>query len=399
MDLNFSAEDEAFRAQVREFIDSNYSKEIQSKVAMGVPPSKDDYVLWQRILHKQGWIAPNWPKAFGGTEWTPTQRYIFDEETYRAHCPRIIPFGLVMLGPVLMEFGSEAQQQRFLPSILDSTVWWAQGYSEPGAGSDLASLNTKAALDGDHYVVNGSKIWTTYAQYADWIFCLVRTSQEDRKQRGISFLLIDMDDPGVEVRPIVTMNGQRDVNEVFFKNVRVPAENLVGGEGQGWTIAKYLLGHERTTIAGVASSKSQIERVKRIAKEQEKGGRPLLDDPRFRDRIARIEIDLLALEYTNLRVLSDEAAGRGPGPEASLLKIRGTEIQQAITELLADTLGYYGLPFDATVVAKGWEGQSPIGPQHAAALTPHYLDWRKASIYGGTNEIQRNVMAKAVLGF
>ena len=333
MDLAFSAEEEAFRAEVRAFIADNYPADIRDKLALGVPPAKDDYVRWQRILYEKGWIAPSWPVEYGGTGWNAVQRYIFDEELYRAGCPRIIPFGLVMLGSVLLAFGSEAQKQTHLPRILDSSVWWCQGYSEPGSGSDLASLKCRAERDGDHYLVNGSKIWTTYAQWADWMFCLVRTSQEDRPQRGISFLLLDMKSPGVEVRPIVTVTGTADINEVFLRDVRVPVENRVGEEGQGWSIAKFLLGHERTTIAGVAASKKELQKLKEIAAREQADGKPLIEDDAFRRRVAQVEIELLALEYTNLRVLSAEAAGQGPGPEASLLKIRGTEIQQAITEL------------------------------------------------------------------
>ncbi len=398
MQLEFSAEEEAFRLEVRQFIADNYPDEIRDKIAAGVAPQKSDYVTWQQILYRQGWIAPGWPQEYGGTGWSPAQRYIFDEELTAAQTPRIMPFGLTMLGPVLMAFASEEQKQRYLPSILDSSVWWCQGYSEPDAGSDLANLKTSAVLEGSHYRVNGSKIWTTYAHYADMMFCLVRTSSEGRKQQGISFLLIDMNDPGVEVAPIITNNGLHVVNQVFLNNVSVPQENLVGEEGAGWTIAKYLLGHERTTIAGVAASKQQMRRLKSIALQEQQRGEPLWDDCRFRDRVAELEIDLMALEQTNLRVLCDENAGHGPGPEASLLKVRGTEIQQRITELLVETVGIYGLPYHKEVLLQGWGDQIPVGPDYAAALMPHYFDWRKSSIYGGSNEIQKNIIAKAVLG-
>ncbi len=398
MQLEFSAEEEAFRLEVRDFIAANYPVEIRRRMEAGVAPGKSDFVTWQQILYQQGWIAPRWPVEYGGTGWSPVQCYIFEEEITAASTPRVMPFGLTMLGPVLMTFGSDEQKQQYLPAILDSTTWWCQGYSEPDAGSDLASLKTQAVLEGDHYRVNGSKIWTTYAHYADMMFCLVRTSSEERKQQGISFLLLDMDDPGVEVAPIITNNGLHVVNQVFLKDVRVPRENLVGEEGAGWTIAKYLLGHERTTIAGVAASRQQMRRLKEIATQELDGALPLWQSSRFRDRVAEVEIDLLALEQTNLRVLCDENAGRGPGPEASLLKVRGTEIQQQITELMAEAVGYYGLPYDKTVLTEGWGDQPPVGPDYAASLMPHYFDWRKSSIYGGSNEIQKNIIAKAVLG-
>jgi len=398
MQLEFSAEEEAFRLEVREFIAANYPADIRERMKAGAAPNKRDYVTWQQILHRQGWIAPRWPVEHGGTGWSPVQSYIFEEELTAATTPRVMPFGLTMLGPVLLAFGSDEQKRQYLPAILDSSTWWCQGYSEPDAGSDLANLKTQAVLEGDHYRVTGSKIWTTYAHYADKMFCLVRTSSEDRKQRGISFLLLDMDDPGVEVVPIITNNGLHVVNQVFLKDVRVPRENLVGEEGAGWTIAKYLLGHERTTIAGVAASKQQMRRLKAIAMQELDGGLPLWYSSRFRDRAAEVEIDLLALEQTNLRVLCDENAGRGPGPEASLLKVRGTEIQQQITELLAEAVGYYGLPYDKEVLLQGWGEQQPVGPDYAASLMPHYFDWRKSSIYGGSNEIQKNIIAKAVLG-
>ncbi|MBL4623512.1 MAG: acyl-CoA dehydrogenase family protein [Immundisolibacteraceae bacterium] len=398
MQLDFTPEEEAFRLEVREFIEAEYPQPLRDKMNAGAAPNKQDYVTWQQILHRKGWIAPRWPEQYGGTGWSPTQSYIFDEEISAAQTPRVMPFGLTMLGPVLLSFGSEDQKQQYLPAILDSTTWWCQGYSEPDAGSDLASLKTQAVDKGDHYLVNGSKIWTTYAHYADKMFCLVRTSSEGRKQQGISFVLLDMNDPGVEVAPIITNNGLHTVNQVFLKDVKVPKENLVGEEGAGWTIAKYLLGHERTVIAGVAASKQQMKRLKTIAEQETQQGQPLWQDNRFRDRVAEVSIDLLALEQTNMRVLSDESAGRGPGPEASLLKIRGTEIQQMITELLAEAVGYYGLPYHKEVLLSGWGETEPVGPDYAAPLLPHYFDWRKSSIYGGSNEIQKNIIAKAVLG-
>ena len=325
------------------------------------------------------------------------QHYIFDQELAAADTPRIMPFGLRMLGPVLIEFGTPQQQQRFLPRILSSEDWWCQGYSEPGAGSDLAALATRAERDGDHYVVTGTKIWTTYAHWADWMFALVRTGGGERKQQGISFLLLAMDSPGVRVEPIITLDGMHVVNQVFLDQVRVPVGQRVGEEGAGWTVAKFLLGHERSSIAGVARSRQQIRRIKRIAAGQSAGGGKLLDDQRFRDRLARVEIDLMALEYTELRALWSEASGRAPGPEASLLKIRGTEIQQEITALLMQSVGEWALPYHVEALKGEWPGGAP-GPDYAAPLAPHYLDWRKASIYGGSNEIQKNIIAKGVLG-
>lgn len=393
MDLDFSPEDEAFRAEVRDFLASHYPADVRRKVELGLALAKDDYVRFQRLLYLQGWIAPSWPVEFGGCGWSATRRYIFEDELAAADTPRIMPFGLKMLAPVLMAFGTPAQQQRFLPRILASEDWWCQGYSEPGAGSDLAALRTRAVPVDGGYRVSGSKMWTTYAHYADWMFALVRTDSAGKKQEGISFVLIDMRSPGVSVRPIITIDGLHVVNQVFLEDVFVPADCLVGGEGKGWGIAKFLLGHERSNIAGVARSKQQLRRLKRIAAE-----RGLLADRRFADQLTRLEIDLLALEFTDLRALWEEAAGHAPGPQASLLKIRGTQIQQALTELLMQGVGPYALPYDAKVLKLGWQGAAPVGPDYAAPLAASYFDTRKTSIYGGSNEIQKNIMAKAVFG-
>jgi len=393
MDLEFPPEDEAFRAQVREFLVAHYPADTRRKVELGLALSKDDYVRFQRLLYLQGWIAPSWPVEFGGCGWSATRRYIFEDELAAADTPRIMPFGLKMLAPVLMAFGTPAQQQRFLPRILASEDWWCQGYSEPGAGSDLAALRTRAEPVDGGYRVSGSKMWTTYAHYADWMFALVRTGSGGKKQEGISFLLIDMRTKGVSVRPIVTIDGLHVVNQVFLEDVFVPADCLVGAEGKGWTIAKFLLGHERSNIAGVARSKQQLRRLKRIATE-----RGLLADRRFADQVARLEIDLLALEYTDLRALWEEAAGHAPGPQASLLKVRGTQIQQALTELLMQAVGPYALPYDVKVLKLGWQDAPPVGPDYAAPLAASYFDTRKTSIYGGSNEIQKNILAKAVFG-
>ncbi len=397
MDLTLSPADSEFRDRVRAFIRDHLPHDIKEKIDRGLKLEKDDYLRWQRLLHGRGWMAPGWPPEHGGAGWTPTQKYLFDDELGRGSAPRVIPFGVNMVGPVIIAFGSQAQKARFLPRILSSEDWWCQGYSEPGAGSDLASLTTRAVRDGDHYVVNGSKTWTTLAQWSDWIFCLVRTDSSGKKQEGISFLLIDMKSPGVSVTPIVTMDGGQEINQVFFDDVAVPADNLVGEEGKGWTCAKFLLGHERLGTVGLGSSKHRLELVKEIARAERSGGRPLLEERRFRDKVAHTEIELLGLEYTMMRVLADESAGRAPGPEASILKIKGTEMQQAITELALEAVGYYAYPYVPEALEWGWN-EAPIGPEYAAAAAPTYFNWRKASIYGGSNEIQKNIIAKMVLG-
>jgi alkylation response protein AidB-like acyl-CoA dehydrogenase len=397
MDLNFSPEEIAFRQEVREFVAKSLPPDIRHKVLNGLILERDDYVRWQRILHAKGWGAASWPRDFGGPGWTSVQQYIFEEECAAAGAPRGIPFGLKMVAPVIMAFGSPAQQQRFLPKILAAEEWWCQGYSEPGSGSDLASVKTRAVREGGHYIVNGQKTWTTQAQYADWIFCLVRTDTEVKPQRGISFLLIDMKTPGVTVRPIITMDGAHEVNEVWFEDVRVPAENLVGEENSGWTYAKFLLGHERTNIAGIGIAKRELARLKRIASLEIKNGKPLIRDPMFAARIAQVEVDLTALEITNLRVLSAEAQRRAPGPEASILKIKGTEIQQTITELLTQAVGPYALPLRREAMAAGYQGDV-VGPFYSIPLSANYLNMRKLSIYGGSNEIQKNIISQMILG-
>jgi alkylation response protein AidB-like acyl-CoA dehydrogenase len=397
VDLNYTPEEQAFQLEVRAFLQASYPADIQEKVAKGIALKKADYVTWQRILNDKGWLVPGWPKEHGGTGWTPVQKYIFEEECATANCLRLVPFGLVMLASVLLKFGTEQQRQQYFPDMLQSNVWWAQGYSEPNAGSDLASLQMRADNKGEHYLVNGTKTWTTHGHYADMIFVLVRTSQEDRKQKGISFLLIDMKANGVSVEPIITVDGMHAVNQVFFDDVKVPVENLVGEEGEGWSIAKYLLQHERTNIAQVPRSKKQIQRLKALASNEQCNGKPLLEDSSFRRKIAEIEVELMALEMTNLRVLSKLSAGEPPGVASSLLKVKGTEVQQAITALLMEAVAYYGFPYKKDVMLDGWQDE-PIGPEEAVFLAPHYFDWRKTSIYGGSNEIQKNIMAKAVLG-
>ena len=396
MDLVLTPEERAFQEDVRSFIEERLPDDVRERTWTGARMDKEGQVRWEKILNERGWIAPNWPVEHGGTGWTPLQRYLFEEEMEAAFAPPPMPFGVNMVGPVIIEFGTDEQKRRFLPRIRSSDDWWCQGYSEPGAGSDLASLKTRAVRDGDHYVVNGQKTWTTAAQHADWIFCLVRTSQEERRQQGISFLLIDMHSPGITVRPIRTMDGGAEINDTFFEDVRVPVENLIGEEGKGWTYAKFLLGHERTGIAGVSRSKAQIRRIREIAESETSHGRPLADDPRFRERLAEIEVDLMALEYTILRIVSAMNAGAAPGPEASILKIKGTEVQQALADVLMQSVGYYAHPEHPP--AEPGTNEAPVGPGHAAGLAARYFNWRKASIYGGSNEIQRNIIAKMVLG-
>jgi alkylation response protein AidB-like acyl-CoA dehydrogenase len=398
MDLNFTPEELAFRDEVREFLQKELPADISTKVKNGQPVGAKDYVRWQKILYKRGWAAPGWPKEFGGPGWGPVQMHIYDEEAAAAGAPRMIPFGLKMVAPVIMAFGSPEQQKRFLPRILSADDWWCQGYSEPGSGSDLASLKTRAERQGDYYIVNGQKTWTTLGQHADWIFCLVRTDPNAPKpQQGISFLLIDMKSPGITVRPIITMDGAHEVNEVWFENVKVPVENRVGEENKGWTYAKFLLGHERTNIAGVGASKRELKRLKNIARQEIKNGKPLIEDPLFAAKIAQVEIDLMALEITNLRALSAEAEKRAPGPEASVLKIKGTEIQQALTELMMYAVGPYALPFGRESPEEG-DLKSVAGPAYAAPLAATYCNFRKVSIYGGSNEIQRNIISQMILG-
>lgn len=387
MNLDFTVAEEAFRNEVRTFVRARLPAAIRGKVAAGRALSREEYDGWHRTLYEHGWGAPNWPQAFGGTGWTVVEQYIFEQECAAAGAPRVIPFGLKMVAPVLMAFGNAAQQERFLPKILSGEHWWCQGYSEPGAGSDLASLATRAERDGDCYVVTGQKTWNTFGHCADWIFCLVRTAATEKPQEGISFLLIDMRSPGITVRPIRTMDGIHEVNEIWFDAVRVPVENRVGEENKGWTYAKFLLNHERANTADLGAIKRELARLKHIAAAEEKAGRPLLDDARFAARVAEVEIELIALEITALRVLSAQTDGRAPGPEVSLLKIKGTEILQCITELLLEAAGSYALPLDET-----------IGPAYTEGISSEYLNMRKVSIYAGSNEIQRNLIAKILLG-
>ena len=393
MDIKFSAQDLAFRDEVRDFFASEYDGAIAEQMsgAQGTD-YKDGIVAWQKKLHAKGWIAPGWPTEYGGTDWSATQKFIYETERGLAGIPDVVPFGLKMVAPVIYTFGNEEQKAKFLPRILESEDWWCQGYSEPGAGSDLAALNTTADYAGDHYIVNGRKIWTTFAQYADWIFCLVRTSKGMRKQQGISFLLIDMKTPGITVKPIVTIDGKHSLNEVLFEDVAVPTENLIGEQDKGWTYAKALLAHERTGMAEVADSTRMLDALKQRASVEVNGGKAMIEDPIFQMRLSDIEMELMALEYTELRVFASMAAGGMPGPESSLLKIKGTEISQAIHELQLQLASYYG-----GALPEGLNADQ-LGHDFAFEARGKYMYGRAATIYGGSNEVQRNVIAKAVLG-
>ncbi len=399
MDLRFTEDELAFRDEVRSFFRQALPADIRENIVAGRHTSKDELVTWTRILHDKGWAVPHWPVEHGGTGWSAIKQYIFLEELSQAPAPAPLAFGVNMVGPIIYTFGNDAQKAKFLPRIANLDDWWCQGFSEPGAGSDLAGLTTKAEKDGDHYVVNGQKTWTTLGQYADWIFCLVRTDPAaPKKQMGISFLLIDMTTPGVTVRPIQTIDGGHEVNEVFFDDVRVPIENLVGEENKGWDYAKFLLGHERVGIARVGASKERIRRLKEIARMEFAGSVPVWENRRFREKVTAVEIELKALEMTQLRVLSAEAkrAHGKPDPASSILKIKGSELQQATTELLMEAIGPYALPYEPS--REEGRNEPPVGPDYAAPLAPGYFNYRKVSIYGGSNEIQKNIIAKAILG-
>jgi alkylation response protein AidB-like acyl-CoA dehydrogenase len=399
MNVDFSKEELAFQQEVRTFLKDKYPDELRKKTDSGIALSRDDFIRWQKIMYQQGWAAVNWPVELGGTGWTHIQKYIFANEMAQANAPDMVPFGVKMVAPVIYTFGTTEQCERFLPDILESNVWWCQGYSEPGSGSDLASLKTKAERDGDHYIVNGTKTWTTLAQMADWIFCLVRTSSDvARRQEGISFLLVDMSTPGVTVKPIITIEGGHEVNEVHFEDVKVPVANLVGEEGKGWTYGKVLLQHERANIAGVARSKYRLEKLREKTSQQIHGGAPLLDDRNFARKLAAAEIGLKALEYTELRTLAAIQVGKAPGPESSILKIRGSEVQQEIDELYVEAAGYYALPYMPQQYDLEFPDDDRVGFGAETRSSLVYFNNRKASIYGGSNEIQKNIISKHVLG-
>ncbi|MBT8103467.1 MAG: acyl-CoA dehydrogenase family protein [Gammaproteobacteria bacterium] len=398
MHVTFSAAELAFQDEIRAFFRDEIPDDIREKQNQGIELLPEDQVRWQQLLHKKGWAGINWPVEYGGTGWTPVQKYIFATEEANANAPVIVPFGLSMVGPVIYTFGSEAQKKRFLPDILASKVWWCQGYSEPGSGSDLASLSTRADLVGNHFVVNGTKTWTTLGQHADWIFCLVRTNTDvARKQEGISFILIDMKSPGVSVKPIILLDGKHEVNEIHFDNVEVPVENLVGEEGKGWTYGKVLLQHERANIAGVARSTYRLRRLRKQVETAVRGATPLKNDRNFMRRLAAVEVDLKALEFTELRTLAAVSSGKAPGPESSILKVKGTEIQQAIDMLYLQASGYYALPYVPDQYQPDFADEY-VGEKTETLSSLRYFNYRKASIYGGSNEIQKNIIAKHVLG-
>jgi len=397
MNLEFSPEEIAFREEVRKFIAENYPDEVKG-LGRSEDLTREQFLAWHKVLGKKGWAAPSWPEELGGTNWTSTQKYIWGEENAANDSIMPLPFGINMVAPVIYTFGNDEQKAQHLPGILSGDVWWCQGYSEPGAGSDLASLKTTAVRDGDHYVVNGQKTWTTLAQHADWIFLLVRTDPDAEKpQQGISFLLAPMDTPGIEVRPIITIDGSHEVNETWLTDVRIPVANRIGEENKGWTYAKFLLAHERSGIAGVARSKRGIERLRQIASTEVLDGAPLLADNDFARKVSQLEIDLTALEFTELRTLASEAQGKGPGAESSILKIKGTEIQQRLTELTMEAVGLYAHPYERGMKEHG-SNVTGIGPDYSQNTAENYFNFRKTSIYGGSNEIQRNIIAKMILG-
>jgi alkylation response protein AidB-like acyl-CoA dehydrogenase len=401
VDLKYTADEDAFRAEVRSFFEAALPADIRARMQLGKRLRKDDLTRWQKILHAQGWGAVMWPQRFGGTGWSVIQQHIFEEERADIGAPPQNAFSLKMLAPVLMAFANSAQQEYFLPRIIAGEDWWCQGYSEPGSGSDLASLRTGAVRRGDHYLVNGQKTWNTLGQYADWIFCLVRTSSEGRPQQGISFLLIDMKSAGISRKPITMLDGEHEINEIWFDNVQVPVHNLVGEENKGWTYAKFLLTHERTNNAGIGGCKRALKKLKEIAAAQLSGGRPLLEDARFRDRIAQVELELMALEITNLRVLSAVNESRALGPEVSVLKIKGSEIQQALAELQMHALGPDALPYLREALESEWVPDASFAahyPAYAPALSGQYFNLRKTTIYAGSTEIQKNIISQHILG-
>jgi len=397
MDLSFTEEERAFRAEMRQFFRTKIPESIRAKVAEGEGMTKDDLQTAQRIMHEHGLATVNWPVAWGGKDWTPVQVYLYQDEMQQAHAPTPIAFNVSMVGPVIAQFGSEEIKARFLPKTASAEIFWCQGFSEPGSGSDLASLRTRAERKGDTYVINGQKIWTTLGHYGDWIFCLCRTDPGAKAQEGISFILVDMATPGITVRPIYLIDGGREVNEVFFDNVVVPAENLVGQENKGWDYAKFLLGNERTGIARVGASKAKVQRIKELAALEMSGGQPLIHDERFREKLAAVEVELKALEMTQLRVVADERKlEKGKqNPASSILKLKGSVIQQQLTELLMEVVGPYAMPYQ-----RDFDGRNEpvIGPDYATEAAPMYFNYRKVSIYGGSNEIQRNIISKAILG-
>jgi pimeloyl-CoA dehydrogenase large subunit len=395
MDLRFTPEENKFREEVRHFFQTEVPKSVRDKIAVGEHLSKADMVASHQAIAKKGWAAPLWPKEWGGTGWDPIRMHIFNEELQFNCVPQPLPFNVTMCGPVIIAFGTEEQKKKFLPRMYTLEDWWCQGFSEPGAGSDLAGLKTTAVREGDNYIINGQKTWTTLAQHADWCFVLARTDPTAKKQLGISFILVDMKTPGITVRPIQTIDGGHEVNEVFFDNVKAPVANLVGQEHRGWDCAKFLLGNERSGIARIGLSKQRIGRIKQLAGRVMSGDKPLMEDERFAEKVAACEIELKALEMTQLRVLAEDSKRRSnmPNPASSILKIKGSEIQQMTTELMLEVAGPLAMPYIEE------EAEFGADEHWAAPAAPQYFNFRKVSIYGGSNEIQRNIIAKAVLGF
>ncbi|MDB5432623.1 MAG: acyl-CoA dehydrogenase [Caulobacter sp.] len=401
MDMVLADADEAFRQEVRAFLAEKLTPQLRAAAERqaGVFADGELSRIWHRILYEQGWVAPAWPKEYGGPGWGPLQRFIFDDECNRAGTPQIPVMGLQMCGPVIMHYGSEAQKAFFLPRLLSGEHYWCQGYSEPQSGSDLASLQCRAVREGDDYVVNGSKIWTTHAQYANWMFLLVRTSTEGKPQAGISFLLTPMDVPGLSVAPIISISGEHEVNQVFFDNVRIPVANRLGEENAGWTVAKHLLEFERGAGAGSSRIRKMIGQVLAIARGEAsgQGGNLWDDDADFRGRLAALEIEVAGLAYAERNAAEALSAGRGIGPTASVLKLQVSTLQQKVTELAVEALGHYALPDQRGALGYG-ANAAPIGPDHAATPTARYLNYRAATIYGGSYEVQHNILARLVLG-
>ncbi len=397
MDLNFTPEEVAFREEARRFFRDEFPADLREKTAAGHPLSKEEMVRSQRTLNARGWAVPNWPKEWGGQDWTPVQVYMYQDEMQQAFVPPPLAFNASMVGPVIAQFGSDKHKRQFLARAANLDDWWCQGFSEPGSGSDLASLRTRAERRGDTYIINGQKTWTTLAQHADWIFCLVRTDAAAKKQEGISFIVFPMTLKGITVRPIQTIDGGHEVNEVFFDDVEVPAENLIGEENKGWDYAKFLLGNERTGIARVGASKAQVQRIKQLAALETVGERPLIEDAKFREKLAAVEVELKALEMTQLRVVAEErrmVKGK-PNPASSILKLKGSVIQQQLTELAIEVVGPFAMPYQPV---EAGQNEPVVGPDYATEAAPDYFNYRKVSIYGGSNEIQRNIVAKAILG-
>ncbi len=403
MDLAFNAEELAFQKEVRDWIAANMPPEVaeESRRSRTSHVSKERLLQWQKQLAGKGWLCPNWPKEHGGPGWNSTQKFIFEMEMARADSPYLSSFSIKMVAPVLMKYGSDAQKKRFLPKIAAAEELWCQGYSEPGSGSDLASLRTKAEKQGDHYLVNGQKIWTTNAHFADWIFCLVRTSNEGKRQEGISFLLIDMKSPGIRIDPIYLVDGTRtpmrhEVNQVFFTDVKVPVENLVGEENKGWTYAKYLLEFERGGQAFGPRLRKAFRHLQTLSKSQMDAGAPLSANPHWREKMAALEMEIDAVEMNELMFYSSMKTGDNPGTQASIVKMRGTEAGQKVTELAVEAVGWYGAPF--TELRNHDSNIVPVGGEYVDDVAPRYFNTRKTTIYGGSSEVQRNVLAKAMLG-